>query len=114
MKGVVNMSHSSYPIALDLFDKPCLVVGGGALAHEKVEGLLRAAARVTVVDPDPLSSLRVLADAGAINLRIREYEPPDVSGFALVYGASDDRELNARVALDARTAGVLVNAVDDI
>jgi siroheme synthase-like protein len=108
------MPHSSYPIALDLFDKPCLVVGGGELAHEKVEGLLRVAARVTVVDPDPLPSLRVLADANVIEAHTREYQPVDVCGFALVYGASDDRELNARVAQDARAAGVLVNAVDDI
>jgi siroheme synthase-like protein len=108
------MAHSSYPIALDLFDKPCLVVGGGELAHEKVEGLLRVAARVTVVDPEPLSALRVLAEAGVIQARNRTYQPTDVTGFALIYGASSDRELNARVAQDARVAGVLVNAVDDI
>jgi precorrin-2 dehydrogenase / sirohydrochlorin ferrochelatase len=108
------MTHSSYPIALDLFDKPCLVVGSGELAHEKTEGLLRVSARVTVVGGEPISSLRVLADAGVIDLRSRDYEVADLAGITLAYGASEDRELNARVAHDARAAGVLVNAVDDI
>jgi len=108
------MTHSSYPIALDLFDKPCLVVGGGELAHEKTEGLLRVAAPVTVVDREPIPALRVLAEAGVIDLHSRAYEASDLDGMALAYGASEDRDLNARVALDARAAGVLVNAVDDI
>jgi precorrin-2 dehydrogenase/sirohydrochlorin ferrochelatase len=108
------VTHSSYPVALDLHAKPCLVVGGGALAAEKVEGLLRVSARLRVVDPAPNGALRVLGDAGAIDLVVREYEPEDLEGMTLAYGASDDRELNARVAGDARRAGVLVNAVDDI
>jgi siroheme synthase-like protein len=108
------MSHSSYPVALNLDGRLCLVVGGGALAVEKVEGLLRARARVRVVDPAPAGTLRVLADAGAIELSVRAYEPTDLHSVALAYGASEDRALNARVAADAREAGVLVNAVDDI
>jgi precorrin-2 dehydrogenase/sirohydrochlorin ferrochelatase len=56
----------------------------------------------------------VLADAGAIELRVRPYEPADLDGVFLAYGASEDRTLNARVAADARQVGVLVNAVDDI
>lgn len=108
------MSHSSYPIALDLYGKLCLVVGGGSLAAEKVEGLLLAGARVRVVDPDPNATLRVLADAGAIELHSRAYIPDDLKDVTLAYGASEDRDRNARVAGDARTVGVLVNAVDDI
>lgn len=108
------MTHSSYPVALDLYGKPVLVVGGGALAVEKVEGLLRVQARVRVVDPDPNEALRDAANAGEIALAARPYRPDDLAGVALAYGASDDRALNATVAADARACGVLVNAVDDI
>jgi precorrin-2 dehydrogenase/sirohydrochlorin ferrochelatase len=108
------MPHSSYPVALDLYGRHCLVVGGGSLAREKVEGLLRADAQVTVVDPDPHTALRAQGEAGEIELHVRPYGSTDLEGIWLAYGASDDRALNARVAADARIADVLVNAVDDI
>lgn len=108
------MTHSYYPVALDLRDRRCLVVGGGALAAEKVEGLLRAGAIVTAVHPSVTPGLADLAESGRIALRLRAYRPADLAGIYLAYGAADDREMNARVAGDARAAGVLVNAVDDI
>ena len=106
--------HSYYPIALDLEDKPCLVVGGGTLATEKVEGLLRAGARVTVVDPSPTAELAELAAHREIVVHRRPYRRSDLDGIYLVYGATDDRAANAVVAGHAREAGILVNAVDDI
>ena len=45
------MTRPYYPVALDLLDKPVLVVGGGTIAEGKVEGLLQAGALVTVVSP---------------------------------------------------------------
>ena len=44
------MQH--YPVFLDLKGRPCFVIGGCALAEEKVKGLLAAGARVTVISPD--------------------------------------------------------------
>jgi precorrin-2 dehydrogenase / sirohydrochlorin ferrochelatase len=109
-----NATSLCYPVALCLEGKRCLVAGGGSLAAEKVEGLLRAGGNVVVVAPEVAHPLRHLAERGEIELRERAYEPADLSGVYLAYGASEDRALNARVATDAREAGVLVNAVDDI
>jgi precorrin-2 dehydrogenase/sirohydrochlorin ferrochelatase len=41
-----------------------------------------------------------------------QYHPPHVRGAALVFACTDDREVNARIAADARRAGALVNAAD--
>src|SRR5881409_577361 len=38
-----------YPVVLDLGGRPVLVVGGGAVAERKVEGLRAACASITVV-----------------------------------------------------------------
>ncbi len=43
----------TYPIFAVIEDKPCLVVGGGAVGERKVHDLMAAGARVTVVSPDP-------------------------------------------------------------
>jgi precorrin-2 dehydrogenase/sirohydrochlorin ferrochelatase len=109
------MSTTCYPVALDLRNRRCLVVGSADLAVEKVQGLLRAGAEVTVVaETAPTEELTALAGAGHIALDCRPYQPDDVDGVFLAYGASEDQELNVRVAADGRAAGALVNAVDDI
>jgi precorrin-2 dehydrogenase/sirohydrochlorin ferrochelatase len=112
-KGMTT-SHSYYPVALDLQGKRTLVVGGGTLATEKVEGLLVAGAQITVVSPTVTPTIAYLAESGELTLRQRPYASDDLDGIYLAYGATEDRAENARVAADARRLGVIVNAVDDI
>ena len=40
-----------FPLFLDLTNKAVLVVGGGEVACRKIDALLRAGARVTIVSP---------------------------------------------------------------
>jgi siroheme synthase-like protein len=92
---------------LDLAGRRCVVVGGGAVGRRKVAGLLAAGANVTLVDP------RAEGEADERVERIcAAYDPSCLTGARLVFAATDDAELNARVAADARRAGALVNAVD--
>ena len=53
-----------YPVFLEMKDRPCVVVGGGAVAERKVEGLLAAGARVTVVGPELTPALAALREEG--------------------------------------------------
>ena len=107
------MAQSYYPVALDIARKRCVVVGGGTIATDKVEGLLRAEAQVEVVSPDVGDRIEELAASGLIQLHRRPYQPSDIDGAFLVIAATDDLGVNAQVAADARAARVLVNAVDD-
>ena len=102
-----------YPVALDLRDRLCLVVGGGPVAEAKVEGLLAAGARVTVVSPDLTESLAAWAIDGRIIHRPHEYGADDLDGQQLAFSATDRREVTEAVAADARRGGVWVNAADD-
>lgn len=100
-----------YMICVDLDARRAVVVGAGDMALEKIEGLLAAAARVTVVAPEPDDALATLADAGRIELRRKAFEPSDLDGALLVMAATDP-DVNQQV-FDAATArAMLVNVAD--
>ena len=90
---------------LDLHGRDCLVVGGGRVATEKVQGLLECDAKVTVVAPqmdDELWSLPV-------SKILRAFEPEDAADRFLVIAATNDRAVNIEVAAVSR----LCNVADD-
>jgi precorrin-2 dehydrogenase/sirohydrochlorin ferrochelatase len=108
------MTPTCYPIALVLDRKPVLLVGGGEIADGKLDALLLAGAAVTVVSPRVRPRIAALANEGRITLHRRPYEASDLDGVYLAIAASDDRALNAAVVGEARAAGILTQAVDDI
>jgi siroheme synthase-like protein len=101
-----------YIACLKLKGRRCLVVGGGDVGLEKVEGLLACDGDVTVVAPELQPELRRLADEGSIAWRARGYEPADFEGAFLAIAATDDSEVNIRVYEDAERRAMLVNVVD--
>jgi len=102
-----------YPVTLEVKNRRCLVVGGGGVALRKVQGLVEEGARVTVVAPEIVAPLAEMADRGEIDLERRPYRADAVSGWTLVFAATDDREINASVFCDAEEAGVWCNVADD-
>lgn len=100
-----------FPVFLSLRDQPVLVVGGGAIAAQKLQALAPTGARVTLVAPE-VSTEALAAGGEAMQVRRRPYEPADVQGARVVFAATADAALNARVVADARAAGALANAVD--
>ena len=102
-----------YPIFLNLTGQPCIVIGGGAVAERKVEGLLQAGAWVTVVSPTLTSKLISVAAQEAIRHIPRAYQAGDLRGYALAFVATADPGVSAEVATEGRDLGVWVNAADD-
>ena len=101
-----------FPLGVELRDRRCLLVGGGEIALRRARLLTVAGARLRVVAEGVSAELTELAAAGGEVLR-RAYKTEDCRDVALVIAASEDRQLNGRVAKDAHAAGVLVNAVDE-
>ena len=108
------MTPTCYPIALVLDGKRCLVVGGGEIADGKLDALLLAGAVVTVVSPEVRPRIAALAADGQITLHQRPYQTSDLDEVYLAIAATDDRPTNARMVTEARAAGILTQAVDDI
>ena len=97
-----------FPIFLRLTGRPVLLVGGGRVAASKIEGLLRAGAKVTVVAPEIRSEL----EREGVTLLRREFEASDLDGawFAVAAGT---HAVNRQVAEAAEERRIFVNAVDD-
>jgi siroheme synthase-like protein len=102
-----------YAVFLDLTGRPCCVVGGGSVAERKVDGLVAAGARLTVVSPTLTPRLQALARAGRLRHVGREYRAGDLAGQQLAFAATDDGAVNAVVAAEAHERGVWLNAADD-
>jgi len=103
-----------YPVFLDIADKPVVVIGGGNIAHQKMENLLAAGAKVTVISPELNEEMAALRDDGKYMHLARTYEPGDIEGYELVFVATDDHDENRRVWKEGRERHIWVNAVDDI
>ncbi len=101
-----------FPAFLDLRGRRCVVVGGGAIGERKVDSLLAAGARVTLVSPALTPRLAALAAAGLLAHRRRLFRRADVRGAALVIAATGVPAVDAAVAAEARRRRALVNVVD--
>ena len=101
-----------YIACLRLTGRRCVVVGGGEIGLEKVEGLLACDGRVTLVAPQANDALRALADEGSITWERREFDPADLERKFLAIAATDDTDVNISVYEAAEQRAMLVNVVD--
>jgi precorrin-2 dehydrogenase / sirohydrochlorin ferrochelatase len=111
--GVDSMPASLFPLFLKIEDRPCLVVGAGAIAASKILSLLDSGARVTVVAPWASDELQKLFAEGKVRWLARQFEIGDLPGVFLVIAATSDNAVNRAVFLEAQRLGILCNAVDD-
>ena len=111
---VRDMLETPFYIAcLKLTGRRCLVVGGGEIGLEKVEGLLAGSGEVVLIAPKAIEPLRQLAGEGSITWEQREYAGPrDLEGMFMVIAATDDTDANIQVFDDAEARAMLVNVVD--
>jgi siroheme synthase-like protein len=110
---VQGMLETPFYIAcLSLTGRRCVVVGGGDVGLEKVEGLLACNAQVTVVAPEAHPELEALAAEGSIAWERREYETGDLEATFIAIAATSDTDVNIRVFDDAERRAMLVNIVD--
>jgi hypothetical protein len=107
------MSAELFPAFIKLENRPCLVVGAGAIATSKIASLLRAGAHITVVAPQAKLEVAKLAAAGNITWHQREFHTDDLRDIFLAIAATGSASVNREVFLAAQARGILTNAVDD-
>src|ERR1700750_2351990 len=81
-----------YIACLRLSGRRCVVVGGGDVGLEKVEGLLACEEIVTLVAPDALPALAELANEGSITWERRQFQDADLDGCLIAIAATNDTD----------------------
>ena len=104
---------SGVPILVDGAGLRVLIVGGGPVATRKLAAFLQVGARVRIIALEATDEVCSLADAAKVEWLARAYQPSDLGDAQLVIAATDDREVNAKVAADARAVYRLVNVADE-
>jgi len=102
-----------YPIFLKLQERKVLIIGGGAVAEEKIHAVLRSATDVTVLAPKITERIREWAERGLLRHVAEEYRAGILRNYFLVIACTDVEAVNHAIYEEARQAGVLCNSVDD-
>jgi siroheme synthase-like protein len=103
---------SDFPIALHGERISAVVVGGGAVGTRKALALADAGASVTVVAPIITAELEDAATTRRVEVVRDSYRRDLIERATLVIAATDSREVNAQIAVDANARGKLVNITD--
>jgi len=97
-----------FPAFLDLTGRKVVVVGGGPVAAGKIEALIAAGARVTVIAPN----IRTEIEAMDVEIVRRAFVDTDLDGAWWVVAAAPPA-VNRQVSEAAEGRRIFANAVDD-
>lgn len=100
-----------FPLFLNL-QKPVLVVGGGPVACRRTLGMLQWGLSVRLISPS-LKNKEMLKGYDGLTWLNRPYEKGDCAGASLVVACTNSPEVNAQIAKEARSLGIMVNRSDD-
>jgi precorrin-2 dehydrogenase/sirohydrochlorin ferrochelatase len=105
--------ESFCPLHVDLKERNCLVIGGGAVAERKVKVMLSYRARVTVVSPQLNPDLDNLFRTKKITYLADIYRPAYLKDIFLVICAAGVEAVNRQAAADCIERGILVNSASE-
>jgi precorrin-2 dehydrogenase/sirohydrochlorin ferrochelatase len=109
-------SGGSLLLAWQLKDKHVLLVGGGDVASGRIESVLVADARITLVCPSdglhPLTRRLLAACPDRITHHDRLFEESDLAGVDMALTAIDDTDASRAICALCRAARIPVNVAD--
>lgn len=111
--GSADPSPGAHPYlaGLVLRGRKVVVVGGGHVAQRRVPTFLAAGGVVTVVSPEVTPAIEGLR--GELILVLRDFTESDLDGAWYVVAATDDPDVNARVAAAAEHRHTFCVRADD-
>ncbi|WP_409969953.1 NAD(P)-dependent oxidoreductase [Bengtsoniella intestinalis] len=105
--SIQENAHPRFPLFIDLWEKPVVVVGGGAIACRRIDTLLKFGANITVIAPHWEHKMI------GVTWLARPYELGDLDGAILAVAATDNRSVNAEVGKEAKILNIPVSVADN-
>jgi uroporphyrin-III C-methyltransferase/precorrin-2 dehydrogenase/sirohydrochlorin ferrochelatase len=105
-------NYAYFPAFIHVTGKKVLVLGGGEVATGKLRILIKSQANITVVAPEICDDIAVMVDEGRIFWERTPFVDTMVNGAAMVFDATDDPYLTARVKAATKRRNILLNVVD--
>ena len=102
-----------FPAFLQLEGKRILLVGGGAIAAEKLEKLLDFSKEIVIVAREVAPAVERMAREHCLSLLPRSYRAEEALDYDIVIVATDTVALHRQIFEETRHSRVLVNSVDD-
>ncbi|MFL5545606.1 MAG: bifunctional precorrin-2 dehydrogenase/sirohydrochlorin ferrochelatase [Gemmatimonadaceae bacterium] len=103
---------SDFPIALHGERITAVVIGGGAVGARKARALVDAGVSVRVISPVVTADLAEAERLRQLTIVRESYRAEHLDRATVVIAATDSREVNAQIAVDAHARGKLVNITD--
>ncbi len=100
----------SYPLILDLKNKPVLVVGAGLIAFQKCNALLKAGAQITLISPELNPIFRKIKSK--LKWIKKKYDGRTLEPYYLVVAATNDSDCHRTLFVKARKQKKWINVVD--
>lgn len=109
------MSHTLFPVFINLLNRRVLIVGAGQVASGKIRQLVPAGADITVIAPDCHPAVQEFIRKYPRQLLFlqRDATPEDIAGYDLIILATDQPDLHCLLAAEARRLKIWVNSVDE-
>ncbi len=109
------MSNTLFPVFLKTEAAQFLIVGGGYVALEKTETLIKQnpTMSIQIVGSIIFDDLRTfLQNFPHVKIAERPFHESDLENIDFVIAATNDKEVNATIKQKANAKGILVNAAD--
>lgn len=98
-----------FPLHIDIVGNNCTVFGGNEAAARRAEVLLRFGAKVTVISPELCPALEKLSADNAVRHIPRKYFRGDCTNSQICIAATDDNDLNIRIATECKAKSIPIN-----
>ncbi|MBF0184193.1 MAG: hypothetical protein HQM06_07380 [Magnetococcales bacterium] len=106
------MPEPLFPLFLQLTGRPCLLIGGGAVAEEKAARLLAAGARLTIVAPSLLPTLQRRAEQQELLWLAERFQAHHLNGMWFAVSTLQDASVNRYLFEEANRRHLFLNVVD--
>jgi len=104
---------SFFPAYFSLDNRKILLVGGGAIALEKLEKLVDFTLEIHTIAQEFSPEFIAFAQKHHLVMEKRSYQQGDIEGFDIVIVATDTVALHKAIYEESRSSRILVNSVDD-